>query len=102
MFARVRIRCVGDLDARFDRLEERLASYHGETRELIASMLMVVRDNAIAMQSLAAGVRELRYELRESGRELRAESRESRDQLRANTEAVLRLLDRFGDDAAPA
>jgi hypothetical protein len=67
------------------RIEQRLQQYHGETRELVEAMLVVVRDNAMASRELAIASRELREEAR------------------ANTQAVLRLLDRFDDGgAAPA
>ncbi len=67
-----------------ERIEQRLGQYHGETRELIEAMLVVVRDNALASRDLVAEVRDMR------------------DEVRANTQAILRLLDRFDDGGAPA
>lgn len=80
-----------EISARFDRvdggirgIEARLDRYHGETRELVEAMLVVVRMNAAAFS------------------ELREAVRENSDQARANTEAVLRLLDRFAGGDPPA
>jgi len=86
------------VDGGIERMEARLDQYHGETRELVEAMLTVVRDNALASRELVRSVRELR----EMSAELRAEAREGRDQLRANTEAILRLLDRFANGGGPA
>jgi hypothetical protein len=77
------IKFVGDLPS-LERIEQRLDQYHGETRELIEAMLVVVRDNALAM------------------REFARDSRDMRAQLHANTQAVLRLLDRLDEGGAPA
>jgi hypothetical protein len=80
------------LDDYLERMEGRLDQYHGETRELVASMFAALKSNAAAMLQLSRALTELGGEVRDG-----------RDQLRANTEAVLRMLDRLdGGGPAPA
>lgn len=78
-----------------ERIEARLDQYHGETRALIESMLVVVRDNAVSNRDVAIASRELRDEMRAALQDLREE-------VHANTQAIRRLLDRFDDGASPA
>lgn len=62
---------------------------------------MSLRGERIA-QSYVRAIEAITDELRANGQELRSELKEMSDETRANTQAVLRLLDRFDAGGGPA
>lgn len=87
-----------------DRIAWRQAmeEHGGSTQAIRVEMRqMSVRRERLAQGYLRA-IEEITDELRANGRELRSELKEMSDETRANTQAVLRLLDRFDAGGGPA
>jgi hypothetical protein len=74
-----------------------------ETRRFLDELLkrhVIVTQELITQMQLGFG--EITARMRADSAQLQAEIADQREQIQANTAAILKLLDRFGDGPAPA